>query len=100
MSSFPTELANLARAIRRLRKPTGLSQERFASSIKLHRTQIGALERGKGNPTLETLCAVADGLGISVAELFAVAAGKEGELVGSKAGRRAKRGASRVPGGR
>jgi len=72
MSSLPSLLTDLARVIRRLRGPTGLSQERFASSIKLHRTKIGNLERGKGNPTLKTLHKVADGLGVSVARLFAL----------------------------
>jgi transcriptional regulator with XRE-family HTH domain len=78
MQSFEALLNDLARAIRRLREPTGLSQERFASSIKRHRTKIGYLERGKGNPTLKTLYKVADGLGVSVAHLFALAAGEGG----------------------
>jgi transcriptional regulator with XRE-family HTH domain len=116
MSSFPTTLSDLAAAIRRLRQPTGMSQERFAFAIKLHRTKIGSLERGKGNPTLKTLCSVADGLGISVAELFAVAAGRgkllpaepAGPLSGgrsvrrksTKPARQAKRGAKRPRRGR
>jgi transcriptional regulator with XRE-family HTH domain len=31
---------------------------------------MGTLERGKGNPTLETIAAVAKGLRISISELF------------------------------
>jgi transcriptional regulator with XRE-family HTH domain len=76
MQSFEALLNDLARAIRRLREPTGLSQERFASSIKRHRTKIGDLEQAKGNPTLKTLHKVADGLGVSVAQLFALAEAK------------------------
>ena len=82
MQSFPSLLADLAKTIRRLREPTGLSQEKFASAIKRHRTKIGNLEQAKGNPTLKTLHNVAEGLGVSVAELFAAAAGKAGEAAG------------------
>jgi transcriptional regulator with XRE-family HTH domain len=58
------------RAVRALRTEAGYSQESFADAIDVHRTQMGTLERGKGNPTLETIAAVAKGLRISISELF------------------------------
>jgi transcriptional regulator with XRE-family HTH domain len=69
----PLLLDSLARVIRRLREETGYSQERFAGIIGVHRTYMGHLERGTANPTLWTLDLVAGGLGISVAELLALA---------------------------
>ncbi len=54
-----------------LRRNAELSQERLAELSGLHRTYIGSLERGTRNPTLTTLVALADGLGIDVAGLVA-----------------------------
>jgi transcriptional regulator with XRE-family HTH domain len=58
------------RAVRALRTEAGYSQESFADAIDLHRTQMGTIERGKGNPTLETIGTIAKGLRISLAKLF------------------------------
>lgn len=48
----------------------GYSQESFAARIKVHRTFMGTIERGKTNPSLDTLERLAKGLGISVWELL------------------------------
>jgi transcriptional regulator with XRE-family HTH domain len=85
MQSFPDLLNDLAKAIRHLREPTGLSQQGLADASKLHRTKIGNLEGGEGNPTLETLYLVAGGLGVNVADLFALAA-RAGEETLAEAG--------------
>lgn len=57
-------------AVRKLRTDAGYSQESFADAIDMHRTQMGTLERGKGNPTLETIGTIAKGLRISITKLF------------------------------
>lgn len=49
----------LARNLRRLRETRGLSQEAAAEKCRLHRTYIGAIERGERNVTLSTLQEVA-----------------------------------------
>jgi transcriptional regulator with XRE-family HTH domain len=51
----------LARNLRLLRQERGLSQEDAAEICGLHRTYIGAIERGERNVTLSTLQGVADG---------------------------------------
>ncbi len=56
--------------IRNLRLAAGLSQESFADLCDLHRTYIGAIERGEKTVTIETAKKLADGLGISLTELF------------------------------
>jgi transcriptional regulator with XRE-family HTH domain len=73
MTSLPILLRRLGHVIRILRKQTGLSQERFGFSIGVHRTYMGHLERGTANPTVKVLHLVAQGLGISVSDLFTAA---------------------------
>jgi len=63
-------LLALAERIKELRKKAGFSQESFADHCGLHRTQMSILERGKRNPSLATLQAVADGLDTSLSELL------------------------------
>jgi DNA-binding XRE family transcriptional regulator len=53
-----------------LRAKAGYSQESFADAIRIHRTSMGTLERGDGNPTLETILKIARGLDVSLTELF------------------------------
>jgi transcriptional regulator with XRE-family HTH domain len=67
MAALPVRFG---RAVRALRTDAGYSQEGFADAIGLHRTQMGTLERGKGNPTLETISTIAKGLRISLSKLF------------------------------
>ena len=57
--------------IRRLRSERGLSQEAFADEAGLHRTYIGAIERGEQNLSLANIERLAATLEISLAELFA-----------------------------
>jgi transcriptional regulator with XRE-family HTH domain len=58
------------RTVRALRSKAGFSQEKFADVIKANRAYMGKLERGKGNPTLEMLVRIAQGLDITLVKLF------------------------------
>jgi XRE family transcriptional regulator, regulator of sulfur utilization len=58
------------RTLRRLREAGGYSQERFADAIDVHRTHIGRLEGGHGNPSLEVIAKIAYGFGLTLAGLF------------------------------
>lgn len=67
-----TSLAvQLGRAIRLRREATGLSQDRFADRIEMHRAYYAAIERGEKNITLPTLKRVSDGLGVRMATVLA-----------------------------
>ena len=53
---------NLGVNLRRHRERLGYSQEAYAEVLGVHRTYLGALERGERNVTLQTverLCAIA-----------------------------------------
>jgi len=60
----------LGERIRKLRTRKGWSQEAFADVSGLHRTYIGAVERGEKNLTISTLHTLAKTLDTTIAELF------------------------------
>lgn len=64
-------LANrIGGTIRRLRKEVNLSQEELADRCGVHRTYIGAIERGEKNITLKTARKVGDALDLTLKELI------------------------------
>lgn len=60
----------LSENVRNFRKEKNISQESLADICDLHRTYIGAVERGERNVTLSTLEIIAKSLGVSVPELL------------------------------
>lgn len=56
--------------IRRLRKQVGWSQEELAEASELHRTYIGAIERGERNVSLENIVGIARALRVQPSELL------------------------------
>ncbi len=64
------ERRRLGVRIASLRMERKLSQRALAASLGLDRPTLNAIESGTGNPTFETLCRIAEGLGVDVGELF------------------------------
>ena len=60
----------LSNNIKKFRKELNLSQEEFAYRCDLHRTYIGAIERGERNITLSSLERIATALNIDVPSLL------------------------------
>nr|WP_326215785.1 helix-turn-helix transcriptional regulator [uncultured Oscillibacter sp.] len=56
--------------IKLLRNEKGLSQEKFALSIEMDRTYYASVESGKRNISLNNIEKIANGLNISLEELF------------------------------
>lgn len=56
--------------IKELRKKKDLSQEKFAISIDMDRTYYASVESGKRNVSLVNIEKIANGLGVSLEELF------------------------------
>lgn len=69
-----TELrARVGARLREWRKRRGLTQEQLAERAGLSYKFIGEVERGAGNPTLETLGRLAEALHLDLAELVRAA---------------------------
>ena len=60
----------LGNRIADMRQDRGYSQRLFSSMIGLDRVTLNNIERGEGNPTLETLIRIADGLDVEVTVFF------------------------------
>jgi transcriptional regulator with XRE-family HTH domain len=71
--------AILARNLRSLRLEHGWSQELMAEKCGLHRTYVGAIERGERNVTLDTVQQLAFALGVTSAELITERISKRGK---------------------
>ena len=61
---------DFANRIKELRVTTGLSQEKFALKIDMDRTYYSSVEAGKRNISIINIKKIADGLGVSLEELF------------------------------
>lgn len=66
----PKIIAILSENILRLRAERGLSQEELAFKSGLHRTYIGAVERGERNITLSSLELIAIALDVKLTTLL------------------------------
>lgn len=60
----------LGERIKKLRKETGLSQEKFALKIDMDRTYFATVESGKRNISLQNIEKIAKGFNITISELF------------------------------
>ena len=61
----------LARNVRLLRQERGLTQEALADAVGLRQAQVSEVEAGKSNIVLDGVVAIAHGLSVPVARLFA-----------------------------
>jgi len=62
----------VGQSLRRYREERGLSQEAFADLLGVHRTYMGAVERGERNLTLQTLERIASRINVDPLTLLGV----------------------------
>ena len=68
---MPTPLSQcLGTCVRELRTERGLSQVEFGERCGFYQTYLSRIENGRANPTLNALEVIANGLGLTVFELF------------------------------
>jgi transcriptional regulator with XRE-family HTH domain len=56
--------------IAELRKIKGITQEQLAGKMEISPKYLSSIERGKENPTLNTLISLSESLGINFEDLF------------------------------
>jgi transcriptional regulator with XRE-family HTH domain len=61
---------NFGKRVKQLRNERGLSQEKFALIIDMDRTYLASVESGKRNISINNIEKIANGLGVSLEELF------------------------------
>ena len=69
--SKPDLLVAFGAAVRRLRRDRSWSQEEFADRVGLHRTYVGAIERGERNLSLVNVGRIAAALQVPLSGLMA-----------------------------
>ena len=70
MEVFMNIQMTLGQQVRALRRQRRLTQEQLAELAGVSLQHIGEIERGLGNPTLNSLVKLSDALDISLSELF------------------------------
>jgi transcriptional regulator with XRE-family HTH domain len=83
MSSQPSHPNNFGKALQRIRKAKGISQEAFA--LTSSRTYVSTLERGLKSPTLSKIDDLAEFLGVHPLTLLMAAYSDQNEGVIAKA---------------
>jgi transcriptional regulator with XRE-family HTH domain len=73
MPDAPQSQRALAAAIREIRKREGLTQEDLAARAGVHLTWISRIESGRYDLMSSSLRGIADGLGVTMVELTALA---------------------------
>jgi transcriptional regulator with XRE-family HTH domain len=63
-------LNSLGSTLAEIRRERGMTQEALSLATGVHRNYVGGIERGERSPTVATIAALADALGISLGELF------------------------------
>jgi DNA-binding XRE family transcriptional regulator len=74
VSCWPTmktdSLDSFGKSVRKLRETQGLSQEQLAELADLHRTYVGAIERGERNVSLRNIVKLSRALRVTPAQLL------------------------------
>src|SRR4051812_37771015 len=73
VSSTPAAQAALAGNLRRLRVAARVSLSELARTTGVGKATLSAIENGRGNPTVDTLAALASALAVPLVDLLAVA---------------------------
>ena len=63
-------LVKFGNKVKEERLKRGLSQEKFAKIVGVHRTYIGMIERAEKNITLINIKKISDAFGITLSDLF------------------------------
>lgn len=83
-------LARVGRRVRSVRRAAGLTLEELAERTDANVTHLGAIERGRHNPSLLLLVRIADALGVGVPTLLDIDEEKDARELRAAVARHAK----------
>lgn len=63
-------LSSFGKRLSAIRKQKGMTQEKLADMVDVHRTYIGFIEQGKRNPSVSNIYKIAKALKIDITDLF------------------------------
>lgn len=63
-------LISFGKRLATVRKKRGITQEKLAEIVEVHRTYIGFIEQGKRNPSIGNIHKIATALKIPIKDLF------------------------------
>lgn len=63
-------LDSFGKRLAAIRKRKGITQEKLADLVEVHRTYIGFIEQGKRNPSISNIYKISKALKVSLKELF------------------------------
>ncbi|MEI8061441.1 MAG: helix-turn-helix transcriptional regulator [Candidatus Berkelbacteria bacterium] len=63
-------LKNFGKRLAEVRRAKGITQEKLADDIGVHRTYIGFIEQGKRNPGIWNIQKIAESLKVDIKNLF------------------------------
>ena len=61
---------SFGRIVKRIRKEQGITQEQLGELVGVHRTYIGAVERGEKSVSVDNIARIAKALGVRSSDLF------------------------------
>lgn len=70
MPKVDSRFVGFGSEVRKLRGELGLTQEQLAERTGLSSIYIGTIENGRRDPSLKTIGALAQGLGVTISSLF------------------------------
>ena len=63
-------LNNFGKRLGTIRKQKGITQEKLADVVDVHRTYIGFIKQGKRNPSISNIYKIAKALKVDITDLF------------------------------
>lgn len=63
-------IVSFGKRLATIRKKKGITQEKLAELVEVHRTYIGFIEQGKRNPSISNIHKIAVALKVPIKDLF------------------------------
>lgn len=69
MTDYKTEIENIARRIKEIRKNKGLTVQEVAYRCDIERSNLSRIEAGRTNLTVKTICLICNALNVKISDI-------------------------------